>query len=167
MSNSIKQNFVRQQGFEGANEQGCALRYPALMLQPRIVGVVILFGLVLQSAAFFLVLSALLWWNVLLPALNPFDALYNHLIARHQNRRFIEPAPPPRRFAQGMAATFMVGIGICLLAGWQVAAWIIEGLLVAAFAALIFGRFCLGAYLYYLLRGKVRFANRTLPWAHG
>jgi hypothetical protein len=30
---------------------------------------------------------------------------------------------------------------------------------------LIFGRFCLGSYLFLLLTGQARFANRTLPWA--
>lgn len=166
MPTSIKENFVKQQGFEQVTGEGCALRYPALMLQPRIVGVVMLVALVLQSALLFLVLSVLLWWNVLLPELNPFDALYNHQVAGRKGLPPIEPAPPPRRFAQGMAASFMLLIGICLLASWHVAAWILQGLLVAAFAALIFGRFCLGSYLYYLLHGKVGFANRTLPWAH-
>ena len=66
-----------------------------------------------------------------------------------------------------MAATFTLVIGVCLLAGWQLAAWIFQGLLFAAFSALIFGRFCLGSYLFYLLHGKAGFANRTLPWAHG
>jgi hypothetical protein len=28
---------------------------------------------------------------------------------------------------------------------------------------LIFGRFCLGSYLFLLLTGQARFANRTLP----
>jgi hypothetical protein len=31
----------------------------------------------------------------------------------------------------------------------------------------VFGRFCLGAYLFHLLRGEVAFANSTLPWAKG
>ena len=167
MPTSIKENFVKQQGFEQVTGEGCALLYPALMLQPRIVGVVVLVALALQSALLFLVLSALLWWNVLLPEFNPFDGLYNHQIAVRKGLPAIEPARPPRRFAQGMAATFMLLIGICLLAHWQLAAWILQGLLVAALLALIFGRFCLGSYLYYLLHGKIGFANRTLPWAHG
>jgi hypothetical protein len=34
-----------------------------------------------------------------------------------------------------------------------------------ALAALIFGRFCLGSYLFLLFTGRLGFANRTLPWA--
>jgi hypothetical protein len=43
--------------------------------------------------------------------------------------------------------------------------WGLEALLLAALGALIFGRFCLGSYLFLLLTGQVEFANRTLPWA--
>jgi len=162
-----KRHFVRQQGFEQDDAAGCAARYPALMFQPRVVGAVVVLALLTQNAPLFLALAALLWWNVLLPELNPFDHLYNRLFAAPRSWPLLGPAPPPRRFAQGMAGSFMLAIGVCLLAGWSVAAWILQGLLVAALSALTFGRFCLGSYLYYLLRGRVAFANRTLPWAHG
>jgi len=161
-----KLHFVQQQGFEKASATSCPANYSALMFQPRVVGVIVLAALVLQSAPLFLALSALLWWNALLPTHNPFDALYNRLIAEQRQLPRLEPAPPPRRFAQGMAGSFMLAVGVCLLAGWLLAAWIIQGLLVAALSALIFGRFCLGSYLYHLLHGRTGFANRTLPWAH-
>ncbi|HKK01303.1 MAG TPA: DUF4395 family protein, partial [Desulfuromonadales bacterium] len=158
---------VRQQGFEEADAAVCASRYPALMFQPQLVGIVVAIAVLLQSAPLFLALSAVLWWNALLPAHNPIDAVYNRLIAAPRNLPKLPPAPPPRRFAQGMAATFTLAVGVLLLGGWLFAAWIIQGLLIAALAALIFGRFCLGSYLFYLFSGKIDFANRTLPWAHG
>jgi hypothetical protein len=34
-----------------------------------------------------------------------------------------------------------------------------------ALGALVLGRFCLGSYLYHVLRGETTFANRTLPWS--
>jgi hypothetical protein len=46
----------------------------------------------------------------------------------------------------------------------QILAWIFESLLVVALSSLIFGKFCLGSYVYHLIKGKVAFANRTLPW---
>jgi hypothetical protein len=64
-----------------------------------------------------------------------------------------------------MAGSFMLAIGLSLLAGWRTLAWGLEGLLLAALAALIFGRFCLGSYLFLLLTGQAAFANRTLPWS--
>jgi len=167
MLTSAKLNFVRQQGFELDDTAGCAVRYTALMFQPRVVAVVVMIALLLQNAPLFLLFSALLWWNVLLPAQNPFDHLYNRKIAVPQGLQQLGPAPSPRRFAQGMAGSFMLAIGLCLLSGWLIVAWLLQGLLVTALSALIFGHFCLGSYIYFLLHGKTGFANRTLPWAHG
>ena len=39
-----------------------------------------------------------------------------------------------------------------------------ERLLMAAVAALAFGGFCLGSFLFHLIRGRAAFALRTLPW---
>jgi Domain of unknown function (DUF4395) len=158
-------NFVRQQGFRDAGSEACAYKYPALMWQPRVIGCLVLIGLVIQAWPYFLALSALLWWNVVLPRLNPFDALYNYLVAKPKGLPRLDPAPGPRRFAQGMAGTFMLAISLTLLAGWHAFAWALEGLLLAALGALIFGRFCLGSYVFFLVTGQARFANRTLPWA--
>ena len=156
---STKEDFVRQQGFADA-PQTCTSRYPALMWQPRVLGILVLIGLVLQSAPYFLTLSALLWWNALLPQLNPFDALYNRLVARPKGLLELGPAPGPRRFSQGMAGTFMLAIGLLLLFGKDTLAWVIEVVLVAALAALVFGRFCAGSYLFLILTGKLGSLNR-------
>jgi hypothetical protein len=158
-------NFVRQQGFRDASSDACAYQYPALMWQPRAIGSLVLIGLVVQAWPYFLALSALLWWNVALPHLNPFDALYNYLVAKPKGLPGLGPAPSPRRFAQAMAGTFMLAIGLALFSGWRDLAWALEALLLAALAALIFGRFCLGSYLFLLPTGQAGFANRTLPWA--
>ena len=77
----------------------------------------------------------------------------------------LDQAPAPRRFAQGMAATFMLGCALSLMFGWHWAAWIIETFLVLALALLNLGMFCLGSYIFHLLRGDVHFANKTLPWS--
>ena len=158
-------NFVRQQGFQDDPAESCASRYPALMWQPRAIGVLVLSGLATQSWRFFAALGVVLWWNALVPRLNPFDALYNALVATPKGRPRLGPAPGPRRFAQGMAGTFMLAIAACLAAGWSLLAWIIEGALVLALVGLIFGRFCLGSYLFHVFRGQAGFAARTTPWA--
>jgi len=63
-----------------------------------------------------------------------------------------------------MAAAFLLGAGLSLLAGLTVLAWVFEAFLVVAFSALLFGKFCMGAYVFHLLRGEAGFANSTLPW---
>ena len=158
-------NFVRQQGFTDASPEACAYRYPALMWQPRAIGILVLAGVVFQAWPFFLALWALLWFSTALPHLNPFDAFYNRLAADPKGLPRLVPAPAPRRFAQAMAGTWTLAIGLSLLFGWSIPAWTLEALLLVALAALIFGRFCLGSYFYFLFTGQAGFANRTLPWS--
>lgn len=165
MPDDTRVRFVRQQGFRSGSHHFCQRRYPALMLQPRLVGILLVVGIVLQEAWFFLALGAVLVACGLLPRLNPFDALYNALAAGREDWPKLPPAPGPRRFAQGLAGTLMLVIGAAQLSGlhWVVAG--VEVFLLVAVAALVFGRFCLGSYLFLHLRGDADFARRTVPWA--
>lgn len=158
-------NFVKQQGFSGVPESACGMHYQALSFQPRALAPLILVAILLQSAPLFLALSAVQWWNALLPRWNVFDAIHNATLARRSRSTPLTPAPAPRRFSMGMAATFMLGIGVSLRAGWTVPAVVLQVFLAVALSALVFGRLCLGSYIYHLLRGQADFANRTLPWA--
>ncbi len=168
MARSAVVNFMKQQGFTPEPPDRVALRFKGLQFQPTIVGSMMLVGILTQSPAIFLLFSALLWLNVLLPAANPFENLYNRFVARlarPRARPLLTKAPGPRRFAQGMAATFMLSAGLTRLQGWTAASYAFQGLIAVAFAALLFGRFCLGAYIYHLLKGNVAFANGTCPWS--
>jgi hypothetical protein len=162
---TFKRNFILQQGLAEPPAASCPMEYSALHFQPRIVALVLLVGVILQEPAVFLVLAAVLWWSALLPRWNPFDALYNRTVARRPARFVLPPAPAPRRFAQGMAGTFALAIGISLLRGWIRTAIVLEILLLVAVAALVFGGFCLGSFVFHFLRGQGAFARRTLPWA--
>jgi hypothetical protein len=159
---------MKQQGFPEEPGQTCSSRFKGLLFQPAVMFTLVLAATLLQSAPLFLVLSVVLWWNVTVPRLNPFEVAYNAFAAATGRRAVVlTAAPAPRRFAQGMAATFMLAAAVSLMRGWTVAAWVFEALLVAAFSALIFGRFCLGAYVFHVLGGRAAFANATLPWASG
>ncbi|HZW35381.1 MAG TPA: DUF4395 family protein [Candidatus Deferrimicrobiaceae bacterium] len=148
-------------------EESCPIRFSALMFQPRVVGSIVLAAIILQSPAIFLVLSGILWWSALLPRLNPFDAVYNRTLGVRPGTVRLSPAGSPRRFAQGMAGSFALAIGVLLLSGMAMAAIVVQAMLLAALAALLFGRFCLGSFLYHLLSGRSEFAVRTLPWKPG
>jgi Domain of unknown function (DUF4395) len=171
MSSSSIRNFMKQQGFVEEPDNACNMHFSGLYFQPRIVGSLVVAGIVLQffsafgAAVLYLMLSALLWWNVAVPKANPFEVFYNHVLAIPRGQATLAPAPGPRRFAQGMAAVFMLIVGVALLQGWVVTAYVFEAGLVTAFSALLFGKFCLGAYIYHLTRGNVAFANSTLPWS--
>jgi len=158
-------NFMKQQGFTREPPDRAALQFRGLQFQPTIVASIMLVGILTQSPAIFLLFSALLWLNVLVPAANPFENFYNRFVARPRGRPLLTKAPGPRRFAQGMAATFMLAAGLTRLQGWTAASYAFQGLIAVAFAALLLGRFCLGAYVYHLLKGNVAFANGTCPWS--
>jgi hypothetical protein len=164
-------NFMKQQGFLEESPDACDTHFEGLYFQPRIVFPTVILAILLQlasipvSASLHFVLSAILWWNTLVPALNPFELAYNRWVARPRGRLPLVPAPGPRRMAQGMAAAFNLGAGLALAYEHMALAWMAQAMLVVGFSALLFGRFCLGAYVYHLLKGRAAFANSTLPWA--
>jgi hypothetical protein len=161
-----ERNFILQQGLEEPVPRDTHPRFEALLFQPRLIGLAVIVGVAFQSPAVFLGLGAVLWWNALLPRLNPFDALYNLTLGARPGAIHLRPAPAPRRFAQGMAGTFALAIGVMLRLELFITSYVLEVSLGAAIAALIFGRFCVGSYIYHLLRGETEFAGKTLPWSH-
>lgn len=166
MRNEVKRNFILQQGFEEPSPALCPRQYSALQFQPRTVLVWIVAGSVLQSPPLFYLLCAVLWWSALLPKLNPFEALYNFAIGRRRPTAVsLTLAPAPRRTAQAMAGMFALACGLLLHSGLFTAAYVVEGIFLAAVLALLLGGFCLGSFVFHLLRGKGGFACETLPWA--
>lgn len=142
--------FIRQQGFSGETFPDSL--YSALMLQPRLVGCVAAVGVLLQSAWLFLALAGVLWWSALVPTRNPFDAIYNHVVACRRGLPPLGAAPAPRRFAAGGSGTVAFAIGVALLAGATITAWIIEGVFTAGIVAAVFADFCVPAHTYHRLR---------------
>jgi hypothetical protein len=138
-----KLDFVRQQGFAHAGADSGDALYSALMFQPRVVAAVVLTGILLQH-----------------PRHNPVDAFYNRLLARRRHLRSIDAAPPPRRFAQAVAATLAFAISAALLMESSAIAWAFQGLLGGAVVAVVFGRFCAGSYLYELSRSALAATTR-------
>ena len=171
MPSRVIASFMIQQGFVKQPPDACDMHFEGLYFQPRIVFPTVIVAILLQlvsvpgSAGLHLAICAVLWWNALVPARNPFELAYNRWIARPKGRMELVPAPGPRRFAQGMAAAFSLLAGLALLSGLTPVAWVLQGFLVVAFVALLLGKFCLGAYVYHLLKGRTAFANSTLPWA--
>jgi hypothetical protein len=145
-------SFIRQLGYttEKVDEQ----LYAALMLQPRAVGATVALGIVSQSPVLFLCLSVALLWSALVPARNPFDAFYNHAIAWPRGSSPIHRSPAPRRFAMTMAGTVALTIGIALLAGAAMTAWVFQGLFAVAAVQVVFADVCGAANVFNLLRRR-------------
>ena len=162
-SNS-KRNFILQQGLGEPAAGTCPLQYSALLFQPRVIGLWLVVAIILQAPVLFFALAAILWWSALLPRLNPFDTLYNRILARQGDIR-LTPAPGPRRFAQFLAGTFAAAIGLSHTLGWRMTALGIELFFVVAVGALVLGGFCFGSFVFHVLCGRAGFARRTLPWS--
>jgi hypothetical protein len=145
--------FICQQGFAVPSVNPHL--YSALMLQPRIIGGLVVLGSTLQSPELYLVLSAVLAWGTMVPTQNLFDVIYNVAVALPRGFPPLGIAPPPRRFAQGGAAMLALGIGTALAMGATVTAWILEGVFVAGVASAVLRRFCLPAHFYYVLRRRL------------
>ena len=159
-------NFIRQQGFDDADARSYDSLYAALMFQPRVIGILVVAGVLLQASPLFLALSAVLWWSALVPSLNPFDRLYEALAGVRDELPAL--APPPRRFAQGLGATFMLLIGMALRQHFDVLAWLLEAFVLMAIGLVIAGsRLCIGSFVFHVLSGNGEFARRTLPWGRG
>jgi hypothetical protein len=163
MRNS-KVQFVRSLGYLDPHSDDHL--YSALMLQPRIVGAVTVIGVLMQTPWLFLALSAALGWSAFVPTRSLFDAIYNHVVARRRGLAPLGAAPAPRRFAGGLAAILTLAIGAALLTGARSTAWVLEALLAAAAAAVVFRRSCAGADLYHVLRRRWFSGERTAAAQH-
>ena len=117
--------FICQQGFAVPNDNPHL--YSALMLQPRIIGGLVVLGSMFQSHELFLLLSAVLSWGTIVLKQNLFDAIYNYAVALPCGFPPLGAAPAPRRFAQASAAMLALAIGMALVTGATMTAWILEG----------------------------------------
>jgi hypothetical protein len=161
-----KRNFILQMGFEDPAPSDRSRQYSALVFQPKVVLAVVAAGVLFQSPGVFLALSAVLWWSALFPKLNPISAFYNRTIGKRQGAFRLGPAPAPRRAAETEAGTIALAIALLILAGFTVAAYVLQAILLAAVLAVLIASFCTGTFLYHLACGRWRFVRQTLPWAN-
>ena len=54
MVSDTVRNFMKQQGFADEPESACGMHFAGLNFQPRIVAIVVVIGITLQSSAMFL-----------------------------------------------------------------------------------------------------------------
>jgi len=161
----MMRNFILQQGFSDPPSAVRRRQYAALTFQPRIVLILVIAGILFQSAALFASLCGLLWLSALFPKLNSFSLLYNRTNGRRPGAFRLGPAPAPRRGAETMAGAFALVIALLILAGLNVAAYMFQAIFLAASLAVELAGFCFGTFAYHLRRGNVKFALQTLPWA--
>jgi uncharacterized protein DUF4395 len=148
---NAESRFILSQGFADPSTESCGLHFGALQFQPRVIGVMLVAGMILQtfarvpSVALFVMLGLVLCWGALLPDANVFEWAYNLTSPRYRLTR----APVPRRFAQALAGLMAFAIAVSLYMHWMLAAVVVELLLLAAVAGILFAKFCFGSWLYH------------------
>jgi hypothetical protein len=157
-------SFVRQQGFEAIDAETVCEFSSALRYQPRLVALIAAAGAITRSPVVFAGLAALLSWAAAAPRLNPFDFAYRRTLGRRSGAAALPPSPMPRRFSAGMGAVFAAAIAVAMASGFRITAWVLQAVLMLAVLSVIYGRLCIGSFLYHLLRGELGFAIGTLPW---
>ncbi len=75
--------------------------------------------------------------------------------------------PQPHRFSQGFGAVVLGVALILFVAGAQVAAWLVVGVVVALAALNLFLGFCAGCYLYYQLAKANVAGFKAMPLGDG
>lgn len=163
---AAKRNFILQMGFEDPSPAVRERQYASLVFQPKAVLIAIAAGILLQSAAIFSILGSLLWWSAFLPNLNPFTALYNVTIGKRPGAFRLGPAPAPRRSAEMTAGVFAFATALLIQTGFTLAANVLAAIFLEAALAAVFGSFCLGTFMFHLLRGRREFVRQTLPWVN-
>jgi uncharacterized protein DUF4395 len=159
-----KRNFIVQQGFSPSCSTTCDLQYSALLFMPRLLGLAFLAAAILRLPTVFFALGVLLWWCVGAPRFNPLNWLYNWVMAPVSGVT-LTPAPAPRRFSQFLGGSFALAIAASQATGAYTTALVLQAILLAAVSAVVFGGFCLGSFLFHILRGRPDVAMHTLPWA--
>lgn len=148
---NAESRFILSQGFAEPAPESCGLHFAALQFQPRVIGIIVVAGMILQSVAIrpsvalFVILGIVLCWGAMVPDANVFEWAYNLTSPRYRLNR----APAPRRFAQGLAGMMALAIAAFLYMHWMLAATVLELLLLAAVAGILFAKFCFGSWLYH------------------
>lgn len=148
---NAESRFILSQGFAEPAPESCGLHFAALQFQPRVIGIIVVAGMILQSVAIlpsvalFVILGIVLCWGAMVPDANVFEWGYNLTSPRYRLNR----APAPRRFAQGLAGMMALAIAAFLYMHWMLAATVLELLLLAAVAGILFAKFCFGSWLYH------------------
>ena len=158
-----KRNFILQQGFPEPAAATRDRQYSAILFQPRLLGLAFVVGSYLQLPTLFFALGVILWFCVVAPRFNPFNVMYNRGRARFTGITLTQ-SPAPRRFSQFLGGAFCLAIAASLTMGFRMTAVVLEGCLIAGTVTMLAG-FCVGTFVFHLVRGQVGFAMRTLPWA--
>lgn len=128
-----------------------AIEWP-LRFTPAACATLVIVGTVLQWPVWQFSVAAVALLGALFAKGSPVDAAFNSGV-RHLLKTEMLPAnPPPRRFACFVASLMLTGSGLAFLFELSPVGFVLGGALAAVLALNAFSNWCLGAWMYRLLR---------------
>jgi hypothetical protein len=131
------------------------------MFQPRVAATTVAAGIALQLSWVFVLLACVLTIGAVWPHSNPFDAVYNKVVAPWNGGYRLQHAPLPRRFAQALAASLSGATALAINSSTPLMAVLLEFAMVGAMMAVFAARFCVGARLLHWLTGMSARAHQS------
>lgn len=138
---------LHTQGFENLGDDDLARLGPWLRLTPALCSLIVAAGTLLAEPWVFFVLAPVAAFGAAFPV-HPFDLAYNYGL-RHLART--PPLPPngaPRRFACGVAAVWILAIGVSFGVGAPVAGYVLGVLMMAVVALVATTHICIPSMIY-------------------
>lgn len=154
---------LESQGFSAADDSRTTGLARAAAFQPRATLALLLLGVGLAvtgvvpavfPAAWFGVLAGLAWLAVAVPATNVFDRFWDLAVRPITGWAGVDATPAPRRFSQGIAASFLTTVAVLFGLGLGTPALVVAGIMACAASLASFADFCLGSAIFNLLFGR-------------
>lgn len=125
----------------------------ALKVNQAFIIALLLLAFVLDSVWLVAFVGLVMLVGTAVPALSLFKRLYRHILqpAKIIKPHIITDNPEPHRFAQGFGGIVVAVAVTVLLAGANIAGWVLASVVVLLAALNLFLGFCAGCFVYYQL----------------
>jgi len=146
--------LVELQGFTGIPDRDLKAVDIGLRVGPVFCMLLAGIGTALASPAMLLILAPIAALGAILSG-SPFDVFYNHGLRHALNGPHLPVYRAPRRFACGLAASWLIVTASLMLAGYATAGQVMGWLLVATAAVPVFTGFCVPSFTYRMITGTM------------
>ena len=123
-----------------------------LRFTPAVCAALVIVGTVLQWPAWQFALAGVAFWGAAFARGNPVDAAFNYGVRHLFKARKLPANPLPRRFACFVVGIMLTGSGLGFALDAPFVGLVLGGGLAAVLALNAFSNWCLGAWMYRLLR---------------
>lgn len=144
---------LETQGFVDLDDAMLAEVGPWLRFSPAICTALIGLGTALASPVILGILVPIAVLGAIFPV-HPFDLIYNYGLRHLTRTQSLPPNGPPRRFACGMAAVWLVATAWAFWGGATTAGYLLGGVLTVVAAIVSVSNFCIPSTIYCALFGR-------------